>query len=275
MNRLFRLAQSVGVNTIPLVGVFWKEWSDSTAIAFYWCETAIAVLFVSLRLMIHQRVTRKRGHYVESRTRRNGGPWKSAVGSYNSGFLLVAIGFGGGNLIFLSVLLLLFSDNIGGGKLDAVALRDGTMVAAAFLALGFAADLPHIAQRPFASVRRLAEAALGRVFVIYIAIFVGMFCAMILGVPHAIFGMFFALKLFTDVASNFGEYDPEQPPWWLSAVIKDPAFRENWTAERIQRLQAAAEDEETFAGVPSRSGPSRKFISTRVATARPGRRLPP
>src|SRR6476659_8324673 len=102
MDRLGRVAQLIGVNTIPLVGVRWGNWSDATAVAFYWCETALVVAFVSLRLIIHRRLTNKRGHYVQQKSRVNGGAWKWSTTAYNASFLTTAIGFGIGNLIFLA-----------------------------------------------------------------------------------------------------------------------------------------------------------------------------
>lgn len=258
MPRIGRLAQLIGVNTIPVAGVFWGDWSDATAIAFYWCETALVVFFVALRLVIHRRVTRKRGHYVETRTSRNHGPWKIGVTTYNVAFLTTATAFSIGNLIFLLVLLGLFTDNVGGGVIDLNALKQGLLIALLFVGIGFAIDIPGMAARPFAWVRLMAEGALWRVFVIYIAIFIGVFCAVVLDRPHAMFGVFFSLKLFTDVASNFKQWDPVDPPRWTRVFYKKDweKFQAEWRTEREARLASEAADEKVYEGRPSSTPPN-------------------
>jgi hypothetical protein len=252
MDRLGRVAQLIGVNLIPLAGVFRGQWSEATAIAFYWCETAIVVAFVALRLVIHRRATNKRGHYVESKTQINHGPVKVGVTTYNRAFLTTACGFGFGNLVFLAVLLGLFNSNVGGGDVDLDELQIGVAGAFAFIAFAFLLDLPNIKERPFAWVRLLAEGALWRVFVVYIAIFIGVFCATVLDLPHAMFSVFFGLRVFTDVASNFNQYDPADPPRFTKRFVKDwPAFVEEWRSERVTRLQQQAMDEGPFFGRPT------------------------
>jgi len=97
-----------------------------------------------------------------------------------------------------------------------------------------------------------AEAALRRVFIIYLAIFIGVFCAIVLNLPHAMFTVFFGLKLFTDVVSNFKQYDPESPPNWMRRFVKDwPRYEKEWLAEKTTRLAREAADEGPFLGKPS------------------------
>jgi hypothetical protein len=254
MHRLGRSIQLVGVHAVPVVGVFWGDWSDATAVAFYWCETAIVVFFVALRLVLHRRATNKRGHYVETKTSIDGGPWKKGVTTYNKSFLTTAIAFGVGNLIFLAVLLGLFASRLGGGEVDLDELKRGVAIAALIVAGGFAIDLAGLRERTFASLRLQAEAALWRVFVIYLAIFIGVFCAVVLDLPRALFVTFIGLRVFTDVASMFKQYDPERPPWWVSRFVKDrAAFEDEWRTEREARLRGQEEDEQPFLGRPSRS----------------------
>ncbi|HTF88699.1 MAG TPA: DUF6498-containing protein [Planctomycetota bacterium] len=254
MNWLGRLTQLLALSTLPLIGVFWADWSEATAIAYYWCETAIVVSFVALRLVIHRRRTKRRGHYVEKQTSTNGRPPKRGIGTYNATFLTTATAFGFGNLVFLVVLLGLFGSRVGGGELDLEDLREGFVIATCFVAIGFLVDLPGIGERPFAWVRLMAEGALSRVFVIYMAIFIGVFGAVMLDRPHTMFAVFFALRLFTDVASNFKQYDPGHPPRFMRLFVKDwPAFDKEWQTERQTRLAAEASDEEPFLGKPGRT----------------------
>jgi hypothetical protein len=252
MGRLGRAAHFLGITSIPVAGVVWRDWSEATALAFYWCDTALIVLFVAIRLAVHRRLTNKRGHYVEKKWSVNGGPLRTGVTTYNVSFLTTAIGFSVGNLVFLAVLLGLFGSVVGGGEIDFEVLKRALLIALAILTLGLALDVPSIGARPFMWVRLQAEAALWRVFVVYIAIFIGMFCAILLSMPHAIFSVFVALRLFTDIGSNFKQYDPERPPAWVRRFVKNRAqFEEEWGAERVTRLQAEAADEEPFDGRPS------------------------
>ena len=253
MNWLGRLTQLLALSTLPLLGVFWADWSEATAIAYYWCETAIVVVFVALRLVIHRRRTNRRGHYVPAQISKNGRPAKAGVTTYTKTFLTTATAFGFGNLVFLAVLLGLFGSRVGGGALDLQDLREGVVIAACFVAIGFAVDLAGIGERPFAWVRLMAEGALSRVFVIYLAIFIGVFGAVVLDRPHTMFAVFFTLRLFTDIASNFKQYDPEHPPRFTRLFIRDwAAFDEGWQTERNARLAAEASDEEPYFGKPGR-----------------------
>ena len=44
MNRLARLAQLVGLNAIPVIGVSFANWASPTALVLYWCETVMLVV---------------------------------------------------------------------------------------------------------------------------------------------------------------------------------------------------------------------------------------
>jgi hypothetical protein len=253
MDRLGRLAQLIGLSTIPLAGVFWRSWSDATALAFYWCETALVVVFVAFRLILHRRRTNKRGHYVETKTSTDGGPARKGTTTYIAVFLTTATAFSVGNLVFLLALLGLFSDRVGGGEVDLRAVGQGMLVACAFVLVAFAVDVPGIEERPFAWARMVAEAALRRVFIIYAAIFIGVFCAIIFNLPRALFGVFFGLRLFTDVASNFRPYDPESPPHWMHRFVRKnwSKYETEWRTEKTTRLAREAADEGPYLGIPS------------------------
>jgi len=252
MDRLGRLAQLIGLSTIPLAGVFWRSWSDATALAFYWCETALVVVFVAFRLILHRRRTKKRGHYVEQKTSTDGGPAKKGTTTYNAAFLTTAAGFSFGNLVFLLALLGLFNDRVGGGEVDLQAVGQGMLVACAFVLVAFAIDIPRIEERPFAWARMTAEAALRRVFIIYAAIFIGVFCAVIFDLPRALFAVFFGLRLLTDITSNFKQYDPDEPPRWMRRFVKDwPRYETEWRTEKTARLAREAADEDPYRGIPS------------------------
>lgn len=251
MNHLNRLAQLVGINAVPLFGVFWSDWSDATAIAFYWCETALVVAFASLRLLVHRRLTRTRGHWVEMKVTTNGSRATRRATTFNASFLVTAVAFGVGNLVFL-VVMLVVGARTGGGAVDLAALGRGSLVAGAVVAAGFLFDLPGMRARPFASVRRAAEAALGRVFVVYAAVFAGAVAAVLVDRPRVLFSVFFALRVLTDLGSWI-RYDAfARPPRWLGRLSE--AWRAQWEKEWADEMARRAEDEEPYEGIPSRSG---------------------
>ena len=59
---LRRLVPLVGVNAVPLGGVFLAGWSPATALTLYWWESLIGATLVALRIALHRALTRKAGH---------------------------------------------------------------------------------------------------------------------------------------------------------------------------------------------------------------------
>jgi hypothetical protein len=254
MNHLNRLAQLVGINAVPFFGVVWSDWSDATAIAFYWCETALVVAFVSFRILLHRHLTRRRGHWVEMKVSTNGGPFRTRATTFNASFLMASIAFGAGNLIFLFVMLVLFGDRTGGGAIDVDALRVGVLTALGIVAAGFVLDLPGLGARPFGFVRAASEGALARVFVLYAALFAGTVAAVLADRPGVLFSVFFGLRLLTDVTSYFRHAPPLPPPRWVGRVSE--GWRAHWEAHWKDEVARHAEDEEPYEGIPSRSAAS-------------------
>jgi hypothetical protein len=60
---LRRLVPLVGINAVPLGGVFLADWSPATALSLYWWENLIGAALVALRIALHRALTRKRGHH--------------------------------------------------------------------------------------------------------------------------------------------------------------------------------------------------------------------
>jgi uncharacterized protein DUF6498 len=281
MTRLLRVAQLIGLNSVPVIGIVWAGWPNGTALALYWCESVIMILLVTLRIDLHRRATNKRGHYVgvkissttsfgrrglgtRPRTNLN---WTPSVWTYNRVFVLTALAFAVAEAVFLAVVVARL-----GWDIDRGALAGALRATATFLVLGFAIDMIGLRRRRFAWIRRMAEAALGRVFLLVVVAAGGLFLAAAFDLPRAVFVIFGVLKLYNDVASQFPQYEPhEAPAWVVTAVglIGMPAeeLRKDWRAEsEINRL-ADIEDEEPFDGRPSRD---RKLPATAPST-----RLPP
>src|SRR5215472_5440562 len=59
LNLLFVLL----VNAVPLYGVKQLGWSASTVVVLYWFENLLIACFTCLRIALHRKLTRKRGHW--------------------------------------------------------------------------------------------------------------------------------------------------------------------------------------------------------------------
>ena len=58
-----RLVPLVGVNAVPVAGVFLAGWDGATALSLYWWENLIGSLLIALRIVVHRALSRKRGHW--------------------------------------------------------------------------------------------------------------------------------------------------------------------------------------------------------------------
>ena len=109
---LGRLAQALGINSVPVAGMFGEGWSQGTALAIYWVEGLLVIGFIAVRVILHRRWTKKAGHTsgaVVTTTRRDG---KSVTttrsGTLLSGYLVTAIPFTLAHGLFLAIILFLF-----------------------------------------------------------------------------------------------------------------------------------------------------------------------
>ncbi len=63
MARIADLLTFTGVNGVPVAGWFVQHWSAGTTLTVYWIENVAACLFVAVRILTHQRVSPRRGHF--------------------------------------------------------------------------------------------------------------------------------------------------------------------------------------------------------------------
>jgi len=59
-----RLAELLGVNSIPIVGVLAGQWSPATALSAYWIESLLASIFTATRLFLYARWSDSATHPV-------------------------------------------------------------------------------------------------------------------------------------------------------------------------------------------------------------------
>ena len=54
-----RLLPAVGINGVPIAGVFLAGWDGATALSLYWWENLIGSVLIALRILVHRVLTRK------------------------------------------------------------------------------------------------------------------------------------------------------------------------------------------------------------------------
>jgi len=151
----------VGVNVVPATGWFFEGWSAGTTLAVYWIENVAACLFVTVRIVVHRRLSPSRGHFryqAPSADRRS-----ARRSSFLGGFLLTSLVFCAAHGIFLGVILFLLGRN-GEGSLAGVSWRSvgvGCTIVFAFLVVDLGMDLLRVRRCRSCRSSRLPIAASG------------------------------------------------------------------------------------------------------------------
>ncbi len=255
MKLLARLAQILGLNAVPVVGVLGSGWTNATALVLYWCETLMLTLLVALRIELHRRATNRRGHYTTAdvTTTRNG---KTTSGRrtvyYSLSFLLIAVAFSIGQAIFLAVMLKT-NDLIESVRMDDLKL--GLRATAVFVGIGFAIDLIGI----------ISDGVLQRVLMVQLAIIIGVVAVAWLDAPQALLVTFVVLKVWTDIASQLPPYNPREAPRWMVKLLGS-GFADYYRKERQDEDARKAAEEEEFTGMPMPM-PTQKHEGAGSATA--------
>lgn len=251
---LARLAQALGINAVPVAGYFGEGWSAGTALAVYWVESLFGIAFVSARIALHRRWTRKAGHFRAPAWNRPPGAPLPELGSGTllSGYLGIAVFFTLAHGLFLALLLFLVLPDELGAKATVVLadLGRGTVGVVAFLLLGLGIDLLSLRERPFHWIDLVTQRAMGRIFVVHLTIVLGMGAVAFFGAPGALFGLFAVLKTLVDLGGVLPPREAgTEPPWLLRPLdrIESPAgegFSAHWRRTRAAELaQREAERE--------------------------------
>ncbi len=258
--KLGGLLQVLGLNAVPIGGVMLAGWSTATGLALYWCETLLGTAVNALRIALHRRLTKKRGHFRgqlgvnvgesgNQVSRQRPTQWNSFLAEYLVGSLVFTLAHG----LFLAFIL--------GGLLKSWPTRDemfyGLAGIALFQAGGLAFDLLSLRDWPFARLKLQVQSAMGRVVLVHLAIIFGMALLFWLEKPGSFFWVFGGLKTLSDIGGLFASRsgaqtveaaNPAQPPQWAKRVVAKMApgedFAVYWQRERERELREAAEDEE-------------------------------
>jgi hypothetical protein len=250
-----RIAQIIAVNLVPAFGVMGAGWTGATALVLYWFENLISTLLVASRIAIHRRATGKRGHYTTNVTTvvtRGKRSVTRSAGTFGDGYLSTSLVFTLAHGLFIGLLVFAVIPKEFGAA-EGVSMSDlgwGMLFTLVLLVLGFFADLGEISQRPFAWVKKIADASLGRMVVVHLTIIFGMFAMMKWSSPSALFAVFVAFKILVDVGISMPqkEYElSEKPPQWVVKLTKlsgsSVNMEEEWIRIRKEEIERKRTEE--------------------------------
>lgn len=222
MITILQMALFLCMNAIPVSGVVFDGWTPATALALYWCENLVATLLIAVRIAIHRRLTRRRGHYRFQVNVKDQRGTRTKQLTFLTEFLVVGLGFCLAHGIFLVALLIMVVKVSPNTTQLFQGLRWMVLAQVGSCLL----DLLQLRQWPFAVMKKQADLLMGRIVLIQLALMGGMFFAAFSSRPEAFFAVFGALKTLSDVASRI-PYNPkpglEAPRWFL------------WFANRLEK----------------------------------------
>jgi hypothetical protein len=241
---------------VPAGGYFGGGWSPGTTLLLYWIEGILIAGLISVRIVLHRRATRKRGHYRASKTSRTRGSRETLLRS----FLGVVIPFTLAHGVFLLPILFLFLPQMEAGKdvgVRLVDLRIGLIGIGAFLSVGLLFDLFGLGQRPFRWIEQLVERSLGRVAIVHLSIVLGMAALAFWEAPRTFFIVFVVLKTTSDLSWMLPQSKvANEPPGWLAWMDqlgkgKDgETFVEYWQRTHAEENRMRRQNEEIMPAAP-------------------------
>jgi hypothetical protein len=203
LHLLFALA----VNAIPAWGVWALGWSVGVLLILFWLENLVGLLFMALRLHLHQ--TRSgdphyRNQDVAPRMTVNGRQVRFA--SHARGYLSNAMPFALAHGVFAIVLPLAFAQEHEGAnaalwwpRWDDLKLGAGLVGLA--LLCDFLVDLPGLKRRSFEQVRGAADARFARVLALHVVIILGALAASQFDSPYGMLAVMLGLKTLVDLGT--------------------------------------------------------------------------
>jgi hypothetical protein len=258
--RVRGLVSLLGINAIPLAGVFFGGWSGATALSLYWWENLFGCVLVLTRLLLHRRLTQKRGYqrlHLTLASRDTPGPpkpWRPGgkvkverTGSFVQEFAVAAVAA----TAVHGLLLWFVVSKVMERSADGEALRQGVLGVAAIQLATFLWDLRGIRARPFAWAREQAQNTLNRVTLIHLFLIVGTWVAL-KSETVTFFGPFAVLKALADfgnlLAKSGVNFDGPEAPRWLAFTMEriSPGrdFAGYWRTLKGEERRLAQQDEQ-------------------------------
>lgn len=269
MNLAFSVLIVLAVNALPLWGLFGWELQVTQLLVLFWAENLLQTVLVGARMLLHRRLTRKRGHWnsrqqviITTKTRHGFGASKvlgtttQKVKENGSAFAAFALGAGmltAGHAIFVVVLVFVLAPKDGS---EFVLLSPDLLKSLGILGLtllaGFLTDLPGLAERPYAWIRKMTEWVLGRVVAIHLILLGGMFAIAFFKAPTLIVIALVAIKLMADLSGVLPQMKTgKEPPGCLRFLnlFNQPgkeSFDAYWARSHQSEEQQNASDEEVL-----------------------------
>jgi hypothetical protein len=253
VTRIVHLLALLAVNAVPMAGWFVEGWSAGTTLVVYWFETVTACVFVSARIVAHQRWSPRRGHVSYQAPKSNR---QRSQTSFVKGFLVTSLAFSVAHGLFLGVILFVLDHN-GQGELARVEWRSvklGSLYVLIALAIDFVVDLPGLRRWSFSQIEQTANRSLGRVAVVHLTIVIGMFGAAMTD-ASALFGVFVVLKTLYALSMALPQWEPAAAPNWLSRVMNrlpnvrpGQRFEDVWAKDRSEETERRERNEQPWTG---------------------------
>jgi Family of unknown function (DUF6498) len=249
VTRIVHLLTLLAVSAIPAAGWFAAGWSAGTTLVVYWFETVAACVFVSARIVAHQRWSPRRGHVSYQAPKSNR---QRSQTSFVKGFLVTSLVFSAAHGLFLGVILFVLDHN-GQADLAGVDWRSvklGSLYVLVALAIDFVVDLLTLRRWSFFRIEQMANRSLGRVAVVHLTLVLGMFGAAMTD-ASALFGVFVVLKTMYSLSMALPQWEPATPPDWLSRVMNrlpnvhpGQGFEDVWAKDRIDEAERRETNEQ-------------------------------
>jgi Family of unknown function (DUF6498) len=240
------------VNVVPIVGVLRYGWSATNVLVLYWFENVLVAVFTCVRLIVHRRLTRKRGYW---RTDQIGGlevNGKPVHTNILGEYALTAFLFTAAHGVFVGVIVMIFAQNYPDQPMWHVSLPQvarGVLAITAMLGAELLVDLTTIRARSFAEMKGYVQGRLSRVFVLHLAIIFGMLAMAMADSPFGVLYVLIGLKTLADVGGVIGRtsraaaIDPAAPPEWMLRAADRLAKDKGGAAGLQKKLREDAERE--------------------------------
>lgn len=201
--RWLNLLFAIAVNLVPIVGALVFSWSVSTILVLYWFENLLLVVATSLRILLHRRWTRRRGHWMG--VPENTGPEAGRhANMYLAQYAIMATIFTVAHGIFVAALASSMTRHHPGDPVWQFSLaqfESGALSICALLSIDLIVELGALRRRSFAWLKAWVDQRERRVYVLQVAIIFGMLGLVALRTPLALLCVLMALKTVADVAS--------------------------------------------------------------------------
>lgn len=253
------------VNAVPVVGVLYHGWSVASVLALYWFENLLVAVCTCIRIAVHRRLTRKRGHWRDSQlgVSSNGKPVRGGLlTEYATGAFVFTFAHG----VFVAIIVFALGHEHADEPMWRFSWQQvgyGALAVAAMLALDLAFDLATIRSRSYAWMQEQARRRMGRVVILHLVIIFGMAAVAMTGSPLGIIFLLVGLKTLTELGTaaageragdeSAADDLPQEPPAWVLKFADRfgrhkggaEAFRAQWKKERLAERERAGNDEDT------------------------------